>query len=972
MIGKCISHYHILEKLDDGGMGVVFKAEDVKLDRPAALKFLPAALCDDEEAKERFIREAKAASSLDHPNICTIYEIGETDEGQLFIAMAYYEGETLHRKISRGPLPVAEAVDYVRQIASGLSKSHELDIIHRDVKPANAFVTRDGQVKILDFGLAKMLGEGVTLTGLAQGTPAYMAPERIRNEKASPRTDLWSLGVLLYEALAGRRPFTGASVAEIIANVHEAEPESLREVRPEVPDLLAAAVGRLLRKNPKARYRDCAHLLDDLAALGGNGTESDAVASLARSDKPAGRPVLAWLLRLLLPAFLLMVATALVVLVVMTGPAATTTQDAGKVAKLAVLILDSSPEEAERDLPYSIAERMTLGIARSPKIQVLSQDTVSRAVEEVGGPRAFEDSPELFHQWVRRTEADEVVVGRITRAGPGLHIEVQLREAATGDVLDTMVLEVPSEEDLLPRVDDLSLGIRKRYEVPPLNPLDPDLDRNKVTTSSIEAWREYTEGIRRHREYKEHSAAALFERAIEIDPEFGMAWAKLAMVQLNLNRQEWKASARKALEFVEDLTPREASYVRGINAMMDVRSWPEAIDELQKAIEIDPRFLSARQNLAMLYHNLEHYRDSIEQGEILERYEAPYRGVYAILAENHAALGDMETARQILERASKHWPRDFALAVATGRLELRRQSFGEALKSFTAAEALEPARALNLEGWCHTHILREEWQEASDLATGPFKEPALRLAATRCRILVELHQGRSAQALALANTLAAEMPPGWPRVSLRLAAARIFLLRGEAEAVLAELAPAAEEARGHPLEAWVLFHQAKAQIAIGLSDAAEDTAEQLHLLAEASSHAQIERLYQHVSGLLALAEGRHTDAVAKLEEAARSLPSYGLFSFFHVPDHVPLWASLAAAYEQADDELRAARQREKIVRSAEERLNYPGLYVRSLYWLGTFHQTRGEELTARNYYDDFRNLWNGGDLSREWLAKLPL
>ncbi|MEM7350251.1 MAG: protein kinase [Acidobacteriota bacterium] len=266
-IGTIVSHYRIVEQLGAGGMGVVFRAVDTSLDRQVALKFLPPEISHLREAKTRFIQEAKAASALDHPNICTIYEIGATDDGQLFIAMACYEGESLKQRIARGPLLVAETLDIMRQVASGLAESHEYDIIHRDIKPANVWITSSGQVKILDFGLAKVSGKtDLTRTGSSMGTPAYMSPEHARGEKVDHRTDLWSLGVLIYEALTGRVPFTGNSIPAVMYALLTREPAPLSKLCAAPPEV-GRIVARLMRKQAAERYPTCRALLRDLAGV---------------------------------------------------------------------------------------------------------------------------------------------------------------------------------------------------------------------------------------------------------------------------------------------------------------------------------------------------------------------------------------------------------------------------------------------------------------------------------------------------------------------------------------------------------------------------------------------------------------------------------------------------------------------------------------------------------------------------------
>jgi eukaryotic-like serine/threonine-protein kinase len=278
--GVTVGQFQVGEPLGGGGMGVVYSAEDTRLGRTVALKFLPPALSLDPEAKQRFLQEARAASALEHPNVCTIHEVGETADGRLYLAMPRYDGETLRQRIARGPLPVAEAADIAEQIARGLGKAHRQGIVHRDVKPANLMVTADGVAKILDFGIATLTGSAATPDTHA-GTPSYMSPEQARGEEVDARTDLWSLGVVLYEMLAGRRPFRGEHPQAVrYAHAHE-EPPPLAEVRPEAPAELARIVSRLLAKEREERYPDAAAVVVDLRTLRGETTAETTVRQVA-------------------------------------------------------------------------------------------------------------------------------------------------------------------------------------------------------------------------------------------------------------------------------------------------------------------------------------------------------------------------------------------------------------------------------------------------------------------------------------------------------------------------------------------------------------------------------------------------------------------------------------------------------------------------------------------------------------------
>ena len=272
MIGRTVSHYRVVEKLGGGGMGVVYRARDIRLNRDVALKFLPTELTHDASARERFILEARAASALDHANICTIYDIDETEDGGLFIAMAYYSGRTLKARLAEGPLSLQEAVEIGAGVAAGLGRAHEAGIIHRDIKPANIMITDRREVKILDFGVAKLLsGSDLTRTGSTLGTLAYMSPEQLEGGAIDPATDLWSLGVVLYEALAGQSPFAGEGQRKLAAAILTKAPPPVSALRPEVPEGMDELLSHLLEKDAALRPSSALRVVDQLHGLAQEG-----------------------------------------------------------------------------------------------------------------------------------------------------------------------------------------------------------------------------------------------------------------------------------------------------------------------------------------------------------------------------------------------------------------------------------------------------------------------------------------------------------------------------------------------------------------------------------------------------------------------------------------------------------------------------------------------------------------------------
>jgi eukaryotic-like serine/threonine-protein kinase len=268
MIGQTVSHYRVLSQLGGGGMGVVYEAEDVNLGRHVALKFLPPETETDPGALDRFQREARAASALNHPNICTIYEIDETETGLLFISMAYYQGATLNEIIKKdAPLPLTMVQDYTLQIADGLAHAHDNGVVHRDIKPANIFVTQQRRIKILDFGIAQVAAESLTQSGAVMGTVSYMSPEQASGQRVDSRSDLFSVGVMLYEMLSGRQPFTGESQYALFSAIQNDEPISIASLRTDLPEPWIDMINKLLQKNPADRYQSCAELLHALKQL---------------------------------------------------------------------------------------------------------------------------------------------------------------------------------------------------------------------------------------------------------------------------------------------------------------------------------------------------------------------------------------------------------------------------------------------------------------------------------------------------------------------------------------------------------------------------------------------------------------------------------------------------------------------------------------------------------------------------------
>ncbi len=546
MMDKTISHYKILAKLGGGGMGVVYKAEDTKLKRTVALKFLPPDLTRDDEAKQRFINEAQAASALDHNNICTIHEIDEAEDGQIFICMAYYEGETLKKRVTSDQLSVNSVIDIAIQIAQGLAKAHEHGITHRDIKPANVMITKDGVVKIVDFGLAKLAGqERLTKSGMTLGTVAYMSPEQARGEDVDHRTDIWALGVVIYEMITGQLPFRGEYEQAVVYSILNEEPKPITDWRNDVPMELERVVSKALAKVPDQRYQRMDEVLT-------------AIRSLSKKLESGQAP----------------------------APEATQ-------ASIAVLAFtDMSGQKDQEYFCDGMAEELINALTQVKGLRVVSRTSAFQ----------FKGKTEDIRKIGEKLNVDTVLEGSVRKAGDRLRITAQLINVVDGfhlwsEKYDRKMEDVFAIQDEIARtiVNTLKIKLVGETEVPLI----------KRYTQNLEAYNLYLKGRyfwnKRH-EGGMQQAMECFKQAIEKEPTYALAYAGLAdcffllgwytYLPPNEAYPKVKALAQRALEI--DGLLAEAYAPLGFVKFVYDWDWLHAEQDFKRAIELNPSYAIAR------------------------------------------------------------------------------------------------------------------------------------------------------------------------------------------------------------------------------------------------------------------------------------------------------------------------------------------------------------------------------------------
>ncbi len=625
MIGQTISHYKILSKLGEGGMGVVYKAEDLRLHRFVALKFLPRHLSADRE-RSRFIHEAEAASTLDHPNICAIHEIDETPDGQMFIVMPCYEGEPLQAKIDRGPLKIEEAVEIALHVASGLSKAHEKGIIHRDVKPGNVFITTDGLVKIVDFGLAKLATQTrLTQEGATVGTVRYMSPEQARGEEVDRRSDIWSLGVVLYEMVTGRAPFRGEHEPAVVYSIMNDSPEPVTAVRTGVPMELERTIDKCLAKNRDERYQRADELIVDLKRLAKEPTTT----LPGRSGRPLGpegsRARRRWAPTVLAVVALIAVSTYFILSAKREAkkpaPAATEPQTTRLVWRDSIAVLpfkDLSPQKDQEYFCDGMMEDIITRLSSMRDLKVISRTSAMR----------YKNTDKSAGDIGKELRVGSILEGSIQKDKEVVRINVQLINTRNdahiwAEKYDRQLTSVFDVQD------EISMAIAEALRLELTSQEKQAISKSHIANvAAYECYLKAYDDLWRFRESALDSANQYLQDSIAIVGDNALLYSALALVHwqyVNIGVKQ------------EDYITRAEEYA-------------------QKALALDPDFPTAHEVLASIYKDflgnpqeaILHYKKAlaVNPNELNALQKLPYTYIVTVGSPS-AALPFMERAKQL-------------------------------------------------------------------------------------------------------------------------------------------------------------------------------------------------------------------------------------------------------------------------------------------------------------------------------------
>ncbi len=961
--------YQIIEELGHGGMGRVYRALDLKLNEEVALKLVKPEVALDKATLERFHNELRLARKVSHRNIGRMYELLE-DGGYHFITMEYVPGQDLRGLIKQtGVLTTRKAVSIAEQVCEGLSEAHRLGIIHRDLKPSNIIIDKEGNAKIIDFGIARTIrGKSLTGEGIIIGTPEYMSPEQVEGKEADQRSDIYSLGIILYEMVTGRVPFEGDTPFTIGIKHKSEMPPKPRELNPEITEDLSRLILRCLEKDKEKRYQTADDLKTDLEKTE-KGLPTTAFA-VPHRETAASREITVKLelKKALIPAVGIIAIAAIALLIWRVLPRKPAALPLSGKPSLAILYFENISGDKSLDTwKTGLTELLITKLSQSKFITVLSSDRVFSILRKLNLAEAKRYSTEDLVKVADEGRANFTLSGTIMKAGPNIVVTLTLQKPRTGEVVSPISVECQGEEEIIPKVDELALKIKSDLNLS-TEQISGDIDKAaiKITTSSPAAYKYYIEGRKLHFEGEDRQGILLMEKAVAVDPEFAMAYRSMAMGYTNLGyKEEARKHLEKAMQLVDRISDRERYLIQGDYYRESEKSYDKAIEAYHNFLTLYPDDRIGNSNLAILYTNLEDWDQAIKYLSVQIQNKDDSYFSYFNISEPYMAKGLYEKSREALESYLQNFGENYHIHVGLSIHYFVLGNYDLALAEADKMSSLNPSYYINY--MARGDIYRDkgdflraekEYQRLFDL-----DEQVAHLYGRYMLAPLYLMEGKYAEAERQANLgleLAEKMGDKVWQLNFRLILDHIYNSSGHPEKALEASNRAwavASETDSSTGKRTSLLDRGTTYLAMNSPAEAQKTAEELKDLIERGINKKAIRYYDLLMGRTELQKQHYSSAIGYFQTAVNLLPYQHDFP----DDHAVFMAALASAYEKAGDVEKTLQQYEKISRLTTGRFFYGDIFAKSFYRLGKIADQLGDKNQARENYQKFLGLWKNAD-----------
>jgi len=949
--GTSVLHYKILEKIGSGGMGEVYLALDTKLNRKVALKFLPPHLCQDEDCRKRFTREAQAAAGLDHPNVAAIHEVGDF-QGRPFYAMQIVEGQSLKDVIAGKDLSIDRILEIGIQVCEGLQAAHDKGIIHRDVKPSNILIDGHGRVRIVDFGLAAVRGsDNLTKTGSTLGTIGYMSPEQVQGKEVDLRSDLFSLGVVFYELITKQNPFRRDSEAATLKAVSDDTVEPLSRYKREVPDLLESIASKLLEKNPEHRYQSAAGIVSDLKRIKQDSGSSISVDSVDRKKVK--------LLRIVLPVLLVLLTIILLTLQPWRFEISPGQEAVASDNRLAIMYFENlgDPDDSLR-IGEIVTNLLITDLTESKYTNVVSSQRLYDILRQLGHEGERRIGRDVATQVAETAKARWMLLGTILSTEPELVIASQIVEVANGDAISSQRIEGHPDERIFSVVDRLTSAVRDDLSLPAEAEQEEDPLISEMTTESPEAYRLYLEGKELFFKHHWSEAKTVLLKAINIDSTFALAHFYLGIVDYWRNDPQSRVHISNAMKYSDNVSHRLKLFINSYHARIH-RDLPRSIELLKEIIEKYPDEKDAYISLGLLLKfEMNQVEETIPYFEKAVELDPFHREAYNQLAYAYNDLGRFDRAMWAVNKYIEIAPDEANGYDSRGEILAMNGQLDEAIASFE--QAIEIAPGFSRSRLAALYLYRGDSAKADSLWRAMATDSNDRIRASGRLAFTGLprFRGKFQEALSMLETGIAtdRMELGTsPKIAEKLVI-RILIndLLGDREMIVDDLKQAIAICEEHEArDLFIGFYRAYlvAEFRRNGEHVAADS-----LMAEITSTIMEtgfadSMFFWLASGLTSFGMEQYDSAAVIWEKVASPAP-------YHFPGLMYLGVSYLRSGRLGD----AVTTLEKANRNYDDtRYGTPDMGVLCYYYLGRAYEESGWANKAIDQYERFLEIWKDAD-----------